>query len=235
MSYALKGLQRCWLPIDGRWSHIYHLDGREEANELLPQSDVFYTLNVLLGLSRVKDVPNNINVPAIFERNASQLQTLPVSKYAFGMAMWAAAELNLDLPFDVAGSLENLLSDESNWWNFRAQDLGMILTGIVAQARADRKELYRFADPLFAFLTQHFYNASGLFCDAPAGLRRRFGSFASQTYLAIACYYFGEFTNNRRALEIAHACVRRLIELQGPRGEWPWLFDTKRGRILRFL
>jgi hypothetical protein len=234
VNYALKGLQRCWLPRHGRWSYIYHLDGRQEVNESLPPSDVFYTLNVLLGISRLNEAPNGIDVSATFKRNASQLQRLPVAKYAFGMALWAAAELKLDLPVDVARSLEILLSNQKNWWNFRAQDLGMILTGIVAQARIGRKELYRFADPLFAFLIQQYHNASGLFCDAPSGPRRRFGSFASQTYLAIACYRYGEVANNNRAIEIANKCVCKLIQLQGSSGEWPWMFDTKNGLVSDF-
>ena len=234
VSYALKGLQRCWLPIDGRWSHIYHLDGREEANKSLPQSDVFYTLNVLLGISRLNEIPNNIDLSAIFERNIAQLERLPVPKYAFGMALWAAAELKLDVPIVIIRHLEKMLSEKRNWWSLRAQDLGMILTGIVAQAKVDRKELYRFADPLFTFLKERYHNNSGLFCDGPSGVRRRFGSFASQIYLAFASYSYGEFANKHRAVEIANGCVRKLIELQGPSGEWPWLFDAKRGLVVDF-
>src|SRR5262249_55695209 len=86
VNYALNGLRRCWLPEHGRWSHIYHLDGRAQPNESLPRSDVFYTLNVLLGLSRLSHVPNSIDVSATFERNVLQLPRLPVEKYAFGMA-----------------------------------------------------------------------------------------------------------------------------------------------------
>src|SRR6266700_806604 len=83
--YALRGLQSCWMPEHGRWSHIYHLDGRDLSNESLPPSDVFYTLNVLLGMSRVDKVPDSIDVPVIFRRNALQLTRMPVAKYAFGM------------------------------------------------------------------------------------------------------------------------------------------------------
>ena len=54
VDYALKGLELCWLPEYGRWSHIYHLDNRDRPNESVPDSDVFYTLNVLLGLARVR-------------------------------------------------------------------------------------------------------------------------------------------------------------------------------------
>ena len=110
----------------------------------------------------------------------------------------------------------------------------MILTGIVAQAKEDRTEWYRFADPLFAFLIERYHGASGLFFDASAGLRRRFASFASQTYLALACYSYGEFAKNPRAIEIANACTRKLIDLQGPNGEWPWFFDAQNGIVLDF-
>jgi hypothetical protein len=234
VNYALEGLQRCWLPEHGRWSHIYHLDGRGQPNESLPRSDVFYTLNVLLGLSRVSHVSNGIDVSAIFERNVLQLPRLPVEKYAFGMALWAAAELKLDVPAEVVRHIEALLSEKNNWRYFRAQDLGMMLTGIVAQARADRKQCYRFAETLFAFLVERYHCASGLFFDEPFGMRRRFASFASQTYLTLACYAYGEFARNQRAIEIANACVRKLIDLQGPHGEWPWFFDAQKGLVLDF-
>src|SRR5690242_18247716 len=81
VDYALKGLERCWLPQFGRWSHIYHLDDRAHPNESLPPSDVFYTLNVLLGLTRVPHLPDTIRLAETFERNVSHLTTMPVSKY----------------------------------------------------------------------------------------------------------------------------------------------------------
>src|SRR5215467_13652737 len=41
VDYALKGLERCWLPEHGRWSHIYHLEKHDKPNESVPHSDVF--------------------------------------------------------------------------------------------------------------------------------------------------------------------------------------------------
>ena len=69
----------------------------------------------------------------------------------------------------------------------------MLLTGVVAQARAGTKSNGR-ASPirLFQFLKERFHGGSGLFFDAPSGLRRRFASFATQTYLSIACYHYGD-------------------------------------------
>ena len=77
VEYALKGLELCWLPEYGRWSHIYHLDNRASRTNLVPESDVFYTLNVLLGLARVRRVPQDHDLTETFQRNAFQLVTFP--------------------------------------------------------------------------------------------------------------------------------------------------------------
>lgn len=232
--YALRGLERCWLPEHGCWSHIYHLDGRASPNESLRRSDVFYTLNVLLGMSRIKEIPSSINLSETFYQNAVQLTVLSVPKYALGMALWVSAELSFEIPKHVRRDVKALLSDQAGWKTFRAQDLGMLLTGVVAQAKAGEKEWVPFADPLYRFLKERFHTGSELFFDAASGFRRRFASFATQIYLSIACYHYGEFAGESSALAMADVCVRRLIALQGPDGEWPWFFDAASGRVLDF-
>ncbi len=234
IDYTLRGLRRCWLPELGRWSHIHHLDGRPDPNESLPPSDVFYTLNVLLGLSRLSAMPEDIDAPKIFRRNALHLTKLPVATYAFGMALWTAARLSVDLPPDVEQAIHRLLTDRAGWEEFRAQDIGMLLTGVAAQVGAGNRDWERYAAPLFRFLRERYHAASGLFFDAPAGLRRRFASFATQTYLTVACYHYGEIAGDDVAVAMANGCARRLIELQGPDGEWPWFFDALHGRVVDF-
>jgi hypothetical protein len=234
VNYALKGLERCWLPEYGRWSHIYHLDNRPQPNESSPASDVFYTLNVLLGLTRVPRPPRSIDLSGTLQRNASLLVTLPVPKYALGAALWAAAELRLELPGHLLHQIDVMLSDKSKWWSFRAQDLGMIIVGVAAQAKLEPKKWVPTAAELFAFLVDRYHSPSGLFYDAAFGPRRRFTSFATQTYLTIACYSYGELANDMRAIELANTCTRKLILRQGPNGEWPWFFDAARGIVVDF-
>ena len=234
VDYALRGLDRCWLPEFGRWSHIYHLDDRKPANELVPPSDVFYTLNVLLGMARVPHVPPHIDLSGTFLRNVRQLSKLPVNRYAFGVALWAAAELGLAIPDGVMHDIDQIVMDNDRWKTFRAQDLGMILAGVVAQAKHDRQRWCAIASQLLQFLLTRYHAPSGLFFDAAFGLRRRYASFATQTYLLLACYAYGELMGDDRAIQIANACTRKLIERQGPSGEWPWFFDAASGRVLDF-
>lgn len=91
-------------------------------------------------MSRVVERPAGIDIPEIFHRNVMKLTALPVRKYAFGMALWAVAELDLPIPEQVKRELKRIVSDESRWSAFRARDLGMLLTGVVAQARAGKRE-----------------------------------------------------------------------------------------------
>jgi hypothetical protein len=65
-------------------------------------------------------------------------------------------------------------------------------------------------------------------------LRRLWASFASQTYLTLACYHYGEWAQDERALQLANRCARKLIGLQGPMGEWPWFYDVMNGRVLDY-
>jgi hypothetical protein len=234
INYTLLGLEKCWLPQFSRWSHIYHLDGRDQPNESVPHSDVFYTLNVLLGLARVKNVPCKIDIRKIFKRNVTLFVTLPVTNYAFGMALWAAAELRLEMPGVVLDEVKKILFNRNNWLEFRAQDLGMLLTGVVAQAKLESHPWSQLATDLFDFLTEHFCCSSGLFFDVASGLRRPFGSFATQTYLTLACYAYGEHVNNERAIAIANSCTNALIARQGPNGEWPWYYEVPSGLIVDF-
>jgi hypothetical protein len=234
VDYAIKGLEQCWLPQHCRWSHIYHLDGRAQPNESLPHSDVFYTLNVLLGLSRVSSVPFNLDLRSIFEHNVALLTRLPMATYAFGMALWASAELGVEIRGDSRDAIDRILSEKGNWPTFRAQDLGMILSGVVAQARRDPGRWSALAAELSAFLIDRYHCRSGLFFDAARGVRRRFSSFATNTYLTLACYHYGQFANDLRFIQIANDCTRKLIALQGPAGEWPWFFDTPTGRVVDF-
>lgn len=237
IAYTLRGLRSCWMPESGRWSHIYHLDGRAEPNESVPESDVFYSLNVLLGFSRIAHLELNhgFDLAKIFEQTVALVPKLDSPKYAYGMALWAGAALELEIPGETLAAITSLVEDRKLWKTFRAQDLGMILIGCVEQAaRTEDRRWASTAHDLFAFLSEHYSCPSGLFFDAATGNRRGFSSFATHTYLTLASYLYGAWSGNEQALRLAKASTRKLIELQGPQGEWPWFYYTPGGRVVDF-
>jgi hypothetical protein len=235
ISIALRGLDNCWMPELGRWSHCYHLDGRKPPNQSIPESDVFYSLNVLLGISRLSGRDRlGYDIKATFERCARSLLELPVKKYAFGMALWAGGDLKLELPAELESHIHDLLADRRNWSSFRAQDIGMLLTGLSVQVNAGNRRGESLIRPLFHYMVENYSSPSGLFYDSPTSWRRRFASFATQTYLTIACYNVSGLLKDDRPLALANACVKKLISLQGPQGEWPWFYHVPTGKVVDF-
>lgn len=237
IKYTLRGLKSCWMPEQGRWSHISHLDGRAKPNQSIPSSDVFYSLNVLMGLAKIahlRDV-NDFDIPKIFSQCTKLLPVVKAPKYAYGAALWAAADLGMIIPSQLLADVTAIVGNRKNWNSFRAQDLGMILTGYVKQAEREPQERWAStAHELFKFLIEQFSCPSGLFFDAAVRGRRQFSSFATHTYLTIACFAYGEWSGDRTALGLAEACTQKLMELQGPQGEWPWFFYTPAGRVVDF-
>ncbi len=233
--YATLGLRRCYMPRAGLWSHKYHLDGRPEPNESLPHSDGFYSLNVLLGFARNPQIAAGepYHLEAIFKAAALSLLVQRTRIYAFGMALWAGAELGFDVPANVLAKVRDLKGDPAAAVHWKAQDIGLMLSGVVAQSRLDLAWCKK-ATSLRDVILASFRAPSGLFFDSGTGVRRYFASFATQIYSCLGLFHYGEAMDDPLSIAAANACVARLIALQGPRGEWPWFFAPGRGMVVDF-
>jgi len=235
VAYALGGLRRCWMTTEGRYSHRYRFD-REQPNESIPQSDIFYTLNILLGFSRLSEPARRAegDTAAVYEGCCRAAATLPVRIYTFGMALWAGAALDLAVPGPLVDRIRAILAEDGAQSRMTAQDLGMLISGLVAQNEAGG-EWRSTADRLIARLRDRYHEpSSALFYNQAAGLRRSFSSFASQVYSLLALYQYGEAFAQDWPIRLANAAVARIIALQGRRGEWGWFYYVPQGRIVDF-
>lgn len=63
------------------------------------------------------------------------------------------------------------------------------------------------------------------------GYHRAFGNFAVQSYpiYALSAYY--QATKDERALRTARACADKICSLQGPQGQWWWIYNVNRGTV----
>ncbi len=224
--YGLAGLRRCWMPERGTWSHKYHLDGRPQPNESVPPSDLYYSLNVLLGLSRVPGAlaAEPYEVPDLLVALCRGAMLLPVRNGTWGMASWAAAELDLDLPAPLAAKMAGFAKDPSELARWRTQDIGLTLSGACALAARD-PSWRPLAGALRDLLMSEFRGRGALFRDSGRGPRRYIATFATQVYAALALYQYGELAEDAAAIQAANACVEKLIAVQGELGEWPWFYS----------
>ena len=153
----------------------------------VPHSDIYYSVNVLLGLSRVRAAlaGEPYDAPALFEALCDASLRHPVRNGTWGMALWAAAELDIDPPGAIADRLRRLTPDVSRLASWTAQDVGLSLTGAVAQATRD-PSWRPLARSLRDLLVADFTGSGALFRDSGRGVRRHFASFATQVYAALA-------------------------------------------------
>jgi hypothetical protein len=237
IAYALRGLRRCWMPERGRYSHSYRLDGPDPVNQSVPESDAFYTLNVLLGFSRLsperrRGLPD---LRQVYENCCREAANPRFRTYACGMALWAGAELGIAPPVAVVDRVLAVALDRRALDRLTAQDVGMLVSGTTALALAEGGVWRPVTETLVEHLIQRFYNpTTGLFYNQATGLRRRFASFASQVYPMLALYHYGEGLGAEWAIRAANSAAAELIARQGSRGEWPWFYSVPSGRVVDF-
>ncbi|MBY0337407.1 MAG: hypothetical protein K2X11_12385 [Acetobacteraceae bacterium] len=234
LAYALRGLRRCWQPGLGRWSHKFHLDGRSEPNESVPPSDLYYSMNCLLGFARVPRRAEALpDWAGLFDRIALAMLGEQVRNRVWGMTLWAGAELDRAIPGPVWDRVRGILDAPAQIAAWTAQDAGLLLSGLSRQLSRD-PGLRPAARGLRDLVLARFKGPRTLFFDAAHGPRREFASFATQVYSALALYHFGEAEHDDEALAAANDCLATLIRLQGPRGEWPWFYLARADRVIDF-
>jgi hypothetical protein len=237
VSYAIAGLQRCWMPARRRYSYRFRFDITEPQNQSVPVGGAFYTLNVLLGFSRLPRLQGceYVDLRETYAECCRELLSSKARNYMLGMALWVGAELDLEPPTLLIERISAICASHVALSRSTAQDIGMLLSGVTAMALGERGKWLTAAEMLAAHLQQHHYSAeSGLFYNQAKGYRRNFSSFASQVYSILALYQFGEGLGRDWAIDIANRAAARIIGLQGPRGEWGWFYYVPRAQVIDF-
>jgi hypothetical protein len=237
VSYAIEGLRRCWMPALGRYSYRFLFVVPEPCNESRPESDAFYTLNVLLGLSQLAGPAGweYLNLKNTYDTCCAELRS-PMSRiYGLGMALWVAARFDIEPAGWLIDRIDTILADRRTLHRSSAQDIGMLLSGCTALGVKESRRWRTAAEKLSFHLREHYCDPGcHLFYNESTGHRRRFSSFASQVYSILALYQFADAFAVDWALELANRAAQQTIELQGPRGEWAWFYYVPGARIVDF-
>jgi hypothetical protein len=114
------------------------------------------------------------------------------------------------------------------------QSIAWMLWGLCSAA-AESRAAERVAHELFELLQRDFVDPRSLLPRHSASrLRRTAVSFGAVVYFLRSVHEYARLTGDARAETQFESGVRRMIGIQGPNGEWPWLTSPRSGRPLEF-
>lgn len=196
-----------------------------------------YTAMALLGLagedeSAVLDVLGGEDVHTLCGRLLDDVHTVD-NLGDVAMTLWAAAALHHEsarLALDRMIEIDPVSGSHPTVelaWCVTALSIDPSSCGVdsgLAQAVAER-------------LMASFVAASDLFPHWPVGaraplLRSHVACFADLVYPTQALAHYHMSTGDDKAIALADRCARRMCELQGPRGQWWWHFDSRTGKVV---
>jgi hypothetical protein len=204
---------------DGAFCHEVEAPGLEPRGRS-PR----YTLICALGLLRARAAGLEVTVEPdeLVSLAVDELDAGEITIGDLGLLLWADAragkrwhdKVGFHIHRGLGAELPDLEGLELSWLVCGAAVSGadILLDDVLAGQQARQEE-------------------SGLFRHRNAGRRARFPNFATQIYgvlaLAVAAGH-GRDT----ALAPARRAADRLLSLQRPDGGWPWIFDSKTGRVV---
>ena len=200
------------------------------------------TMIALLGLQRLVEsgATHPFNVAAIQDAILEDRSWI-ASAGDLGLLIWFTAvcapeKLSTVLKgFDLDGALDTRVDGRQGY----TQGLAWFLTGVAQARRASPQTLPDLTDVAARAYRLLLNNQSeqGLFSHiaSPRSIREilapRFGTFADQMYAIYALTAFAREFDIEEPLEYASSCANCVRALQGDRGQWWFLYDTRRGCV----
>ena len=160
-----------------------------------------------------------------------------------GLVLWALLKAkHPDSHLVVKSLIERRARVEKQHYMLTTMSLGYLLAGLseALQMGVETRDCLHLAETVFKALIKRQSNASNLF---PLGgyvsqhkiltrfSRMQLGSFASQVYPIVGLSMYSKFSQNEVALTSAEKALDAVCRLQGPEGQWWWIYNIKRGNV----
>lgn len=201
-----------------------------------------YSIIALLGLSAH---PENEAIKNIFDLKRIHLGLIKKinqcdSPENLGLLLWLDAENGGEFLLQILSHLEKL-RPQQKFHNLPTYELAWLLTGLAyALQNSPGIQTTQWAGlthDIFQHFKTRYCQQSGIFYHCAvrslkSRVRQNISDFADQIYsvYALATYY--QLSAKPEALDMARLCAHRLSQLQGPNGEWWWLYNTRNGSVM---
>jgi hypothetical protein len=224
-------LLEVWSPELGLFPYSTSVCGSSYVNDYRRPAADRYTVNTLIGLQEAA------RAGLLDERELSSLVERFLERCFHNLTSASDLGLLLVLLREEQASpyrreaLERLarLATSKAAGKLDLQTLGWVLWGLSVAAPTS-PEAEPGAHAVFQAISDAFVDeASDLARHSTRLYRRGLVSFGSTVYFLRAMHEYAALTGDARAEALFENGVRRMVENQGPNGEWPWLYSVRRG------
>lgn len=206
------------------------------VNDFRRDESIRYTINTLLGLQEAARTAGRPEATAVAAAEDAFLERRygDIRSFADLGLLLVLLRDRLDDPraVDALRRVDEVVSGPA----VRAlemQSLAWMLWGLCSAAPASAAA-EQLADRLFGTIASDFVGDSGLPRHSLKRYRRDIVSFGAIVYFLRAIHEFAALTSNSQARRLFENGVERMIRIQGPRGEWPWLTSVRGARSVEF-
>lgn len=232
---SLRGLPQMYRPERREFVQTLRRDPHTPSGVRGEGVNLRYAAIVALGTAQLpvaqqRDVLSGVSA-ADFAGTVTEHAADAADPGAIALAAWAAAELRDEVDGAAFDRLSHLVKAATP---VPTVQLAWVLTALVAATRLGAHA--RLAEQAAERLLEA-QSASGVFPHAlPAEtlgrLRAHVGCFADQVYPIQALSRYATVSGDRRALTAAERCAARIVDLQGPAGQWWWHYDMRTGEVI---
>jgi hypothetical protein len=209
--------------VDGRYVSTY-----EEAGAIR------YSINCLLGLRQAErhgvDSPFAGEVDRLVQRFTERHYARIRNHGDLGLFLVLLADRFEAGPAEDALRQIAEAAERDEAATLPLQDVCWMLWGAVALARQEVTGAAAVADKLFRALHREFFDSNSLLPRHTSRLwRRNSVSFGGVVYFLRALHEYADYFRDEYAASLFRFGVRRVQDIQGSHGEWPWLIDVEAG------
>jgi len=207
-------------------------DGKYTSDFSYPHS-LRYTINVLAGLQRAQehrhlhwDVDGHLN-------RFLRLHGQRISNAGdMGLLLYVAAHGRSQHQHPIFAEVQDLVRQPKRLRRLNLQEVSWLLSGLTEYAATSQKpEAVKVAEDLFRFIDKDFLNKDTMLPFHELSFwRKPFTPFGGIVYFLKALAEYSAAFNNKYAEVIFKEGVSKMLQFQGPTGEWPWfynVFDSK--------
>lgn len=211
------------------------------VNDFEHPHTIRYTVNSLLGLRRAAQLNGQgaigvAEVDRMIDRFLDRQYDSISSPADFGLLALLLAERGPSAHLGRAlDQLAALARRPQALRKLNLQDLGWILWGASAAGQRKIAGAERTAQRVFRVVREDFVDErSGLATHSLSLYRRGLVSFGSTVYFLRSSYEYGLFARDPEAHRLFADGVQKMIGIQGPLGEWPWILRARTGLPVEF-